>query len=225
MKYVIPGPRENPPARGNTGGVGTATSSYGGDIVKRIDRLETDSQFIRRDLDEIRGDTRAIKDQLHSMDKRLTVIEHSSDAGFRSICQKMDAGFAAVDQKFAAVYQKMDARFAAVDQKFAAVYQKMDAGFAAVDQQFAAVYQKMDAGFAAVDQKMDAGFAAVYQKMDANFSSIHQTLSTVPTKLQLALMALAGLAMILGSAFAVVAALLRSTGHAEVANVLDAARG
>jgi len=225
MKYVIPGPRETPPARGNTGGVAAATSSHGGDIGKRIDRLETDSQFIRRDLDEMRGDTRAIKDQLHSIDKRLTVIEQSSDAGFGSIGQKMDA-------EFASTQQRMDAGFAAVDQKFVAVYEKMNAGFAAVDQQFAAVYQKMDAGFAAVDQqfaavyqKMDAGFAAVYQKMDANFSSIHQTLSTVPTKLQLALMALAGLAMILGSAFAVVAVLLRSTGHAEVANVLDAARG
>lgn len=182
MKYMIPGPRENPTVHIDTGGLAAGTSSQDGEIEKRVTRLETESRYIRRDLDEIRGDTRAINDQLHSMETRLTVMEQSNDARFAAADQKMEAGFAAV-------------------------------------------HQKMDAGFLAVNLKIDVSVASLNQKMDANFSSIHQTLSTVPTKPQLALMALAGLAMILGSAFAVVAVLLRSTGHADVANVLDAARG
>lgn len=171
MKNMIPGSRQHPPARRDDGILPPDTTTRDDDLDRRVSRLENDFQYIRRDLDEIRGDTRAIKEQLCSLGAGSIVLS-----------------------------QSMDARFTAAN-------------------------QKMDAGFAAFNEKMDAGFAAFNEKMDAGFATIHQRLSTVPTKLRLALLALTGMALILGSALAVVAVLLRSTGHADVANVLDAARG
>jgi len=59
----------------------------------------------------------------------------------------------------------MDARFAAVDSKFAALESKMDARFLAVDARITGLEARMDARFALQDERIDKKFEALKSEM------------------------------------------------------------
>lgn len=61
--------------------------------------------------------------------------------------------------------------------------------------------------------------------VDSTLSSISVKLDNFPTKLQLSLWAGCGLAAVLGVAFALIALLLKATGHKEAGEAVDTLRG
>jgi archaellum component FlaC len=84
-------------------------------VEERIARLETNYEHIRTDLTEVKTDLRRLND-------------------------KMDAGFASVNERFEGIHAKFDAKFDGVDKKFEAVYARFDG----VDKKFEGVYARFD---------------------------------------------------------------------------------
>jgi hypothetical protein len=72
--------------------------------------------------------------------------------GLRRFEVRVDARFAGIDARFAALETKVDARFVALEQK--------------VEVRFAALEQKFDTRLGALDQKVDGGLARLDHKID-----------------------------------------------------------
>jgi hypothetical protein len=73
-----------------------------------------------------------------------------------------------------------------------------------------------------------ADISAIKERLgsiDSTLSAINQKMDQFPTKLQLSLWAGGGLVALLAVAVALIAILLRTTGHPEAAAAVDALRG
>lgn len=114
----------NTPTGGDGGGSG---------MLERVVRLESDVEYIRRDMAEVKdatnilmADTTDIKVRLEKMSGRQDLFESKLD----NLESKLDA----MDKKFEAKFDAMDKKF---DAKFDAADKKSDAKFDAADKKFA----------------------------------------------------------------------------------------
>ena len=80
---------------------------------------------------------------------------------------KMDAGFAAVDAKFAAQDAKIDAKFSAVDAKIDAKFSAVDAKFAAQDAKIDDISMKLTALIASINATEEVGAALEGRLLDS----------------------------------------------------------
>lgn len=67
------------PAGGGTDLAGTGEPPHDGGMEARVAALESECRYIRRDLDEVRTDVRAVKDRLGSIDSTLAAMSAKLD--------------------------------------------------------------------------------------------------------------------------------------------------
>jgi chromosome segregation ATPase len=106
--------------RSSVDSTNTPTGGDGGDngMLERVVRLETDVEYIRRDMAEVKesaknlmADTTDIKVRLEKLAGRQDIFESKLDA--------MDQKLGTLDKRFEAIDKKFESKFDGLDKKFA----------------------------------------------------------------------------------------------------------
>jgi len=191
--------------------------------------LEDGFFYARRDLADIRSDVRDTKE-------KVTLVERAVDT-IRSDILSLDAK---VDHKFAVLDAKIDNKIDALDAK---IDSKIDALDAKIDSKIDALDAKIDSKIEALDAKIDNKIATLDAKIDSKIGGLEETLradtrathvaiaaltkslSHYPTKLQLAICAVAGVSAALIGAMSLIALLLQMSGYPVAAKPVQAISG
>ncbi len=122
-----------------------------------VRRLEGDLSIVKQDTTQLKGDVSVLQND---------VTQVKSDV--RLIAERMEQGFARMDERFEAMERLNMARFDAVDKRFesmgsanAARFEAIDKRFETVDKRFEQVdrrFEQVDRRFAQQNRMMFAGF-------------------------------------------------------------------
>jgi hypothetical protein len=180
----------------------------------RVTRLEDGFFYVRRDISDIRSDVRDTKEKV------ALVVRAVDKLG--SDILALDAK---VDHKFAVLDAKIDSK---VDVLEAKLDSKIDALEAKLDSKIDALEAKIDKKIIALDAKIDGvetTLRADIRETRVEIAALTKSLSQYPTKLQLALCAVAGVSAVLIGATALIALLLQLNGYPVAAKAVEAISG
>ena len=173
----------------------------------RVTRLEDGFFYARRDLADIRSDVRDTKE-------KVTLVERAVDT-IRSDILSLDAK---VDHKFAVLDAKIDNKIDALDAK---IDSKIEALDAKIDNKIATLDAKIDSKIGGLEETLRADTRATHVAIAA----LTKSLSHYPTKLQLAICAVAGVSAALIGAMSLIALLLQMSGYPVAAKPVQAISG
>jgi hypothetical protein len=180
----------------------------------RVTRLEDGFFYVRRDISDIRSDVRDTKEKV------ALVVRAVDKLG--SDILALDAK---VDHKFAVLDAKIDSKIDALEAKLDS---KIDALEAKLDSKIDALEAKIDKKIIALDAKIDGvetTLRADIRETRVEIAALTKSLSQYPTKLQLALCAVAGVSAVLIGATALIALLLQLNGYPVAAKAVEAISG
>jgi len=191
----------------------------------RVTRLEDGFFYVRRDISDIRSDVRDTKEKVALVVRAVDKL--GSD--ILALDAKVDHKFAVLDAK---IDSKVDVLEAKLDSKIdvleAKLDSKIDALEAKLDSKIDALEAKIDKKIIALDAKIDGvetTLRADIRETRVEIAALTKSLSQYPTKLQLALCAVAGVSAVLIGATALIALLLQLNGYPVAAKAVEAISG
>jgi hypothetical protein len=202
----------------------------------RVTRLEDGFFYVRRDISDIRSDVRDTKEKValvvRAVDKLgsdILALDAKVDHKFAVLDAKIDSKVdvleAKLDSKIDVLEAKLDSKIDALEAKLDS---KIDALEAKLDSKIDALEAKIDKKIIALDAKIDGvetTLRADIRETRVEIAALTKSLSQYPTKLQLALCAVAGVSAVLIGATALIALLLQLNGYPVAAKAVEAISG
>ncbi|MGF6492047.1 hypothetical protein ABIE56_000200 [Luteibacter sp. 621] len=239
--------------RGNRIGVAyTGKASDQIPMEARVTLLESTLEYVRRDLDDVRGDIREIKHRVGAIEcaivdlsgtlRAMYVIHGARIDGLQAnAAQKIDGVEERLTARIDSVEEKLTARIDGVEEKLTAridgVEEKLTARIDGVEQRLSdkidgvrdCLQASLNARIDGVRDSLQADFSARFdgfqQLITARFDSMEQRFARYPTKLQLSLWITGGITAALAATLSFIALLLRMTGHGDLADAVDIVGG
>lgn len=210
-------------------------------VEARVTLLESTLEYVRRDLDDVRGDIREIKHRVGAIECAIVDLSGTLRAMYVIHGARIDGLQANAAQKIDSVEERLTARIDDLEEKLTAridgVEEKLTARIDGVEQRLSdridgvrdSLQASLNARIDGVRDSLQADFSARFdgfqQLITARFDSMEQRFARYPTKLQLSLWITGGITAALAATLSFIALLLRMTGHGDLANAVDIVGG
>jgi hypothetical protein len=196
----------------------------------RVTLLESTFEYVRRDLDDVRGDIREIKHRVGAIECAIVDLSGTLRAMYVIHGARIDGLQANAAQKIDGVEERLTARIDGFEEKLTAridgVEQRLSDRIDGVrDCLQASLNARIDGVRDSLQADFSARFDGFQQLITARFDSMEQRFARYPTKLQLSLWITGGITAALAATLSFIALLLRMTGHGDLANAVDIVGG